>query len=60
MKKFRTLDALINARGKNNMVEIIGPDNEVHYRRPIGRPDLIEAERLIRVGTIAYRINYDV
>ena len=34
-------------------VEIIGPNHKVHYRRPIGHPDITEAER-----TIGYSVNY--
>ena len=35
------------------LVEIIGPNHKVHYRRPIGHPDITEAER-----TIGYSVNY--
>ena len=38
----------------SKLVEIIGPDDKVHYRRPAGHPDIAEAER-----TPGYSVKYD-
>ena len=41
------------------MVEILC-NGVVHYRRPVGHPDIAELERLIAKGYCqAYSINYD-